>query len=201
MHPNWLTQEPADAWDAVRRWAAHPAVVAVGETGLDRYRDRTPFPLQEEFFARHLELARSEGLPVIIHCRQADADVLRMLRADFDRHGPVRGVVHSFAGPAETAEAALAMGLHLSFSGTLTYKDGEELRRVAASAPADRILVETDSPYLTPVPLRGKQRRNEPAFVVHTAACLALQRGLPPGELAELTTRNARELFRRQKAG
>lgn len=197
LHPNGLTGEPANARDEVRRWVRHASVVAIGETGLDRYRDRTPFAMQEEFFAWHLELARAERLPVVIHCREADADVLRMLRDDFDRHGPIRGVVHSFAGGAELAEGALAMGLHLSFSGTLTYKDADAIRRAAASAPADRILVETDAPYLTPVPLRGKQRRNEPGFVAHTAACLALTRGLPVGELADLTTRNADALFRR----
>jgi TatD DNase family protein len=119
--------------------------------------------------------------------------VLRLLRADFDRHGPVRGVMHSFTGTAATAEACLAMGLYLSFAGMLTYKNAADLRAVAAKVPVERALVETDSPYLAPVPLRGK--RNEPANVVHTAACLAGLLGLTPEALAERTTANARALF------
>jgi TatD DNase family protein len=116
-----------------------------------------------------------------------------MLRAAFDRHGPVRGVMHSFSGDAETARACLALGLHLSFAGMATYKNADALRAVARDVPADRLLVETDSPYLAPVPVRG--RRNEPAFVAHTAARLADVRGVSPAELAEQTTRNARQLF------
>src|SRR5262249_51402640 len=124
---------------------------------------------------------------------EAEADVLRMLRADFERHGPVHGVMHSFTGDAATAEACLAMGLYISFAGMLTYKNAQGLREVAARIPLDRMLVETDSPYLAPVPLRGK--RNEPANVVHTAACLAKLRGVEANVLAEQSTRNARALF------
>jgi TatD DNase family protein len=130
---------------------------------------------------------------VVIHCRDAEADVVRMLRADFDRHGPVRGVMHSFTGDAGTAQACLAMGLHVSFAGMLTYKNAQALRDVAATVPLERLLVETDSPYLAPVPVRGQ--RNEPANVVHTAACLARVKGVEVGVLAEHTTRNARALF------
>jgi TatD DNase family protein len=130
---------------------------------------------------------------VVIHCREAEAGVLRLLRADFERHGPLRGVMHSFTGSTTTAEACLAMGLYLSFAGMLTYKNAADLRAVAAKVPTDRVLVETDSPYLSPVPLRGK--RNEPANVVHTAACLAGLLGLSPEALAERTTANARALF------
>src|SRR5439155_26667940 len=120
---------------------------------------RAPFPLQEEYFARHLDLARRHNLPVVIHCREAEADVVRMLRADFDRHGPVRGVMHSFTGDPATAAACLAMGLYVSFAGMVTYKSAGDLRAVAATVPADRLLVETDCPYLAPAPVRGK--RNE----------------------------------------
>ena len=130
---------------------------------------------------------------MVIHCREAEADVVRMLRADYDKHGPVRAVMHSFTGDAETAQACLAMGLYLSFAGMLTYKNAQNLRDAAKTVPLDHILVETDSPYLAPVPLRGK--RNEPANVVHTAACLAGLKGVTAGELAEQTTRNARTLF------
>src|SRR5207253_8206062 len=175
------------------RLATSPKVVALGETGLDRHWDFTPFPQQEDYFARHLELARKLSLPVVIHCREAEADVVRMLRADFERHGPVRGVMHSFTGDLATAEACLAMGLYISFAGMVTYKNAQNLRDVAASVLLDRLLVETDSPYLAPVPVRG--RRNEPAFVRHTALCLAQVKDVPLETLAEHTTRNARALF------
>lgn len=193
IQPNHVAEAgPAD-FDEVARLAADPLAVAVGETGLDRYWDRAPLALQEESFARHLGLARRLGKPVVIHCRDAGPDVVRVLRAEFDRGGPVRGVMHSFTGDAETARACLGLGLHLSFAGMLTYKTAADLREVARQVPPDRLLVETDSPYLAPVPVRGK--RNEPAFVAHTAACLAGLVGMTPEHLAEQTTRNARELF------
>jgi TatD DNase family protein len=193
IHPNNVLGEKPAAWDEFVALAAGERVVGVGETGLDRQWHDTPFDVQEDYFARHLGLSRRLGKPVVIHCREAEADVLRLLRADFDRHGPVRGVMHSFTGTAATAEACLAMGLYLSFAGMLTYKNAADLRAVAAKVPPERVLVETDSPYLAPVPLRGK--RNEPANVVHTAACLAGLLGLTPEALAERTTANARALF------
>jgi TatD DNase family protein len=193
IQPNHVAEAAADAWDAILQLVEREKVVAIGETGLDRYWDYTPFAKQEDYFARHLELARRRGLAVIIHCREADADMLRMLRDDFDRHGPVRGVMHSFTGDAATAQACLAMGLFISFAGMVTYKNAQALRDVAKGIPASRLLVETDSPYLAPVPVRGK--RNEPAYVAHTAACLAGVRGVEAAAIAEQTTRNARALF------
>jgi TatD DNase family protein len=168
-------------------------VVGVGETGLDRHWDFTPFPLQEDYFARHLALSRQRNLVVVIHCREAEADVLRMLREEFDRHGPIKGVMHSFSGDEALAKDCLAMGLHISFAGMLTYKNAEALRDVAKGISRDRLLVETDCPYLAPVPMRGK--RNEPAFVLHTATCLAGLRGVGLDQIAEQTTLNAEELF------
>jgi TatD DNase family protein len=199
IHPNHAAEAAPADWDAVVALAARPRVVAVGETGLDRHWTYTPFPVQEDYFARHLDLARRRGLAVVVHCREAEADVVRLLRADYDRHGPVRGVLHSFTGGAATAAACLAMGLYLSFAGMLTYKNAQALRDVAQTVPHDRLLVETDSPYLAPVPLRGK--RNEPANVVHTAACLAGVCGLSVERLAEITTRNAEALFGLPPAG
>jgi TatD DNase family protein len=193
IQPNHVAEAAPDDWDEVVRLVTAPRVVGVGETGLDRYWDRTPFAQQEDYFARHLELARKHKLTVVIHCREAEADVVRMLRDDHDRHGPVRGVMHSFTGDADTARACLAMGLHISFAGMLTYKNAQALRAVVATVPLERLLVETDSPYLAPVPLRGK--RNEPANVAHTAACLAGLKGVEPAVLAEHTSRNARALF------
>jgi TatD DNase family protein len=193
IQPNHVAEVRPGDWEAIFELVKHPSCVAVGETGLDRYWDRAPFPLQEDYFARHLELSRRTGKPVVIHCREAEADVVRMLRAEFDAYGPVAGVMHSFTGDAATATACLDMGLYISFAGMVTYKNAEDLRRVAATIPLDRLLVETDSPYLAPMPHRGK--RNEPAYVVHTAACLAGVRGIGPDVIADHTTRNARALF------
>lgn len=193
IHPNHVAQSAPSDWDQVVSLATQPGVVAVGETGLDRHWHDTPFADQEDYFARHLALSRQTGLPVIIHCRKADADIVRMLRADFDAHGPVHGVMHSFSGDHAMAESCLAMGLYISFAGMLTYKNAQDLRDVAARLPVDRLLVETDSPYLAPVPCRGE--RNEPALVKHTALCLAQTLGIDAEELATQTTQNARKLF------
>jgi TatD DNase family protein len=193
IHPNNAAEAGPGDWDEVLRLAGSPRVVGVGETGLDRHWDFTPFPLQEDYFARHLVLSRQRNLPVVIHCREAEADVLRMLREEFDRHGPIKGVMHSFSGHDALAKECLAMGLHLSFAGMLTYKNADALRGVAKGVPRERLLVETDCPYLAPVPVRGK--RNEPAFVVHTATCLAGLRGVSLDQIAEQTTLNAGELF------
>ncbi|MBI2805184.1 MAG: TatD family hydrolase [Planctomycetes bacterium] len=193
IQPNHVAEATPTAWDEVVALANRPEVVALGETGLDRYWDHTPFPQQEDYFARHLELARKLQLAVVIHCREAEADTVRMLRADFEQHGPVRAVMHSFTGDLATAQACVEMGLYISFAGMLTYKNAQALRDVAARMPLERLLVETDCPYLAPVPHRGK--RNEPAHVVHTAGVLAETLGVPLSVIAEHTTRNARALF------
>ena len=164
----------------------------MGETGLDRHWDYSPFDLQEETFDRHLRLAQKRDLPVVIHTRESDEDVLRMLRAAAVR-GPLRGVMHSFTGTAETARECIELGMVISFAGMATFKKSVDLRAVAATVPADRILVETDSPYLSPHPKRG--RRNEPSHLVHTARCLAEVRGQSIEQFAAQTTENARRLF------
>ncbi|MBA4063497.1 MAG: hydrolase TatD [Isosphaera sp.] len=200
IQPNHAAEARPGDWEEVVRLAeTEPRVVAVGETGLDRYWDRAPFALQEELFARHIDLARRLGKPFVIHCREAEADVVKVLRAGFERHGPVRAVMHSFSGDADTARACLGMGLSVSFAGMVTYPTAQNLRDVAKEVPADRLLVETDCPYLAPQPVRG--RRNEPAFVAHTAAALAGVRGVSAGELADQTARNARALFGLPAAG
>ena len=195
IHPNHAAEAGGEDWDMVLGLSEDPRVVALGETGLDRHWDFTPFAKQEDYFARHMALSRKRKLPLIIHVREADEDIVRMLRQDFDRHGSVAGVMHSFTGTAETAEACLEMGLYISFAGMVTFKNAADLRAVAAKVPADRILVETDCPYLAPVPHRGK--RNEPAFVAETARCLADARGVSFEEFAARTTENARRLFDR----
>ena len=197
IQPNYSGEAAEGDWDQIVAMADHPRVVALGETGLDRYWDFTPFNVQQDYFDRHLRLAQQRDLPVIIHCRDAEADLLPMLREAVDR-SPLRGVVHSFSGDAAMAADCLALGLHLSFAGMVTYrqKKFDSLRAAAATVPDDRILIETDSPYLVPHPLRGKQKRNEPANVAHTAKCLAELRGVEPEAFAALTTANARRLFR-----
>jgi len=195
IQPNHVAGSHPGDWDRILELSQLPRVVAIGETGLDRHWDFTPFPQQEEHFARHLELAWRQTRPVVIHCREAEADAVRMLRTHFEATGPIRGVMHSFTGDPATAGACLAMGLHISFAGMVTYKSADDLRKVAAMVPLDRLLVETDSPYLTPVPLRGKVKRNEPGHVIHTGACLATVHGIPPDALACQTSGNARKLF------
>ncbi len=192
IQPNYAAQaEPGD-WDRVVEMASAARVVALGETGLDRHWNYTPFDVQQDYFDRHLRLAQSRGLPFVVHTRESDADVLAMLREARQR-GPLSGVMHSFTGSAETAAECVELGLYISFAGMATFKKSDDLRTVAASVPADRILVETDSPYLSPDPLRG--RRNEPAHVVHTARCLAAARGTSDEEFFAQTTANARRLF------
>ena len=194
IHPNDVAEAAATDWGTIDHLAADDAVVAIGETGLDRHWDRTPFADQQASFGRHLDLAARLGLPVIIHSRDCHCDMVAQL-SELGR--PVRGVVHSFTGTWDEATELLALGLHLSFAGMLTFanKSLDPLRRAAAQVPADRLLVETDSPYLSPVPHRGQA--NEPGRVVYTAAKLAEVRGMTFEELAATTTANAAALFRR----
>lgn len=193
IQPNYCAQAAPDDWDAVLTLSSRPRVVALGETGLDRYWDYTPLDVQQDYFDRHLRLSQQTGLPFIVHTRESDADVLAMLR-EARLRGPLAGVMHSFTGSSETAAQCLELGMYISFAGMVTFKKSDALRAVARTIPADRILIETDSPYLSPHPLRGK--RNEPAHVLHTAECLARERGQTLDEFAALTTANARRLFR-----
>jgi TatD DNase family protein len=192
IHPNDAAVAAPDDWERVRALAARPEVVAIGETGLDRHWDRTPFDLQRESFGRHLDLAAEFDRPVIIHSRECHRDIVDQL-VSLGR--PVRGVLHSFTGTWDEAQELLTLGLHISFAGILTFanKALDPLREAAARLPIDRLLVETDSPYLSPHPYRG--RDNEPARVAVTAARLAELRSLSEQELADSTTCNARRLF------
>lgn len=190
IHPNHSAEAAPGDWDEIVALAHEPKVVALGETGLDRYWDDAPFPVQQDFFDRHLRLSQSTGLPFIVHMRDCGDDVLAMLQ-EARLRGPLSGVMHSFTGDATLAAACLDLGLYISFAGMVTYKKSDDLRAVAKSIPADRILIETDSPYLSPEPFRSK-RPNEPARVVHTAECLATARGVSLAEFAAQTTANAR---------
>lgn len=194
IQPNDVGEAAAGDWDEIVRLAAEPNVVGLGETGLDRYWDATPFELQQDYFDRHLRLSQSTGLPFVIHMRECEADVMKMLREARER-GPLSGVMHSFTGTTEGAAEAITLGLDVSFAGMVTFKKSDELREVAKSVPLDRLLVETDAPYLTPEPVR-KIKRNEPGHVAHTARHLAELRGEDFAVFAKQTTANAKRLFR-----
>ncbi len=193
IQPNHTSEAKAGDWEAIVKLAgSDPRVVAIGETGLDRYWDRAPFPVQEDYFARHIQLARDLRKPFVIHCRDAEADVVKALRGQ-EANGPLRAVMHSFSGDAATARECLDMGLYISFAGMVTYPTAQNLRDIAKDVPLDRLLVETDCPYLAPQPVRGK--RNEPSYVAHTAALLAQVKGVSIAEIEDHTTRNAKTLF------
>ena len=192
IQPNYVAEAEEEDFQTIEELAGHPGVVAIGETGLDRYWDYTPLDQQVEMFRRHMDLARQQGLPFVIHCREAEGDVIAELERE-SAQGPLHAVMHSFSGDAETARRCVELGLHISLAGMLTYKKNDGLRAAAAEVPLERLLVETDAPYLAPVPQRGK--RNEPAWVVHTAECLAEVKGITIEELAEGTTENAIRFF------
>lgn len=202
IQPNSCAEAAPDDWDRVTALVGDRRVVAIGETGLDRHWDFTPFDVQQDYFDRHLRLAQARDLPVVIHCREAQADLMPMLRQAVGR-GPLRGVLHSFSGDRAMAEECLALGLHISFSGAATYTNKKFTATIEAAqfVPLDRLVVETDSPYLTPQPLRGKEKRNEPAYLVHTVRRLAEIRGLPFDALAAATAENARRLFGLDRGG
>ncbi|MFW6027174.1 MAG: TatD family hydrolase [bacterium] len=192
VHPHEAAGEGDVTPERLCELAEHPKVVGIGETGLDYYYEHSPREAQAASFRRHTEAARRSGLPLIVHTRAADEDTAEILREEMDR-GPFTGVMHCFSAGPDLARAAVELGFYISFSGILTFPKAEELRQIAAEVPEDRLLVETDSPYLAPVPKRGKP--NEPAWVVHTAARLAEVRGLPEPDLHRLTTANFFRLF------
>jgi TatD DNase family protein len=192
IQPNYTGEAAEGDWEAVVELVRAPGVVAIGETGLDRYWDHTSFDVQQDYFDRHLRLSQETGLPFIVHLRECEADILAMLR-EARLRGPLAGVMHSYTGTAAGAAESVELGLHVSFAGMVTFKKSAELREMAATVPDDHILIETDAPYLAPHPKRG--RRNEPALVLHTAECLAETRGVSLDDFARQTTRNARRFF------
>ncbi len=199
IHPNHAAEAVEGDWEQIVELASHPRVRALGETGLDRYWDDTPFPLQQDYLDRHLQLSLKTGLPFVLHMRDCQNDVMEMLRAA-SRRGPLHGIMHSYTGDAAGAAECVTLGLHISFAGMVTYKKSDELRAIAAEVPADRLLVETDSPYLSPHPHRSV-RPNEPAMVRYTAECVAAARGISLEELSRITTQNACRLFRMDNVG
>ena len=189
VHPHDASKATPETWTRLRELAAHPKVLAIGEIGLDYHYDFSPRDVQRAVFEQQLALAAGSGKPIVIHTREAWDDTVEILREQW--HGG--GIMHCFTGNETQARQVLDLGFYLSFGGVLTFPKAEEVRQSARIAPADRILVETDCPYLAPVPHRGK--RNEPAFVVDTARRLAEVRGVAPEAIAETTTRNFEQLL------
>ena len=188
-HPHEAADHAAVSAAALGALAAHPRVVGIGETGLDFHYDHSPRDVQERVFRAHIAASQASGLPLIIHAREADDDVARILR----EAAPPPGVLHCFSSGRGLAEAALELGFYISISGIVTFRNADELRGIVRDVPLERLLVETDAPYLAPVPYRG--RRNEPAYVAATAACVAALKGIEADELAAATTENFFKLF------
>jgi len=198
IHPHEAAVEPEADVAKLTALAAHPKVVAFGETGLDFFYEHSPRAEQEKSFRVHIAAARAAALPIIVHTRDADPEMTAILTEE-QKKGAFSGVIHCFSSGPELAETALDLGMYLSFSGIVTFKKADALREVVKATPIERILVETDSPYLAPVPYRGKT--NEPAYVVQTAATVAALKGLSPEELAARTTENFFALFSKAKRG
>jgi TatD DNase family protein len=192
VHPHRAAKEPLEDPDQLLTWAAHPKVIGIGESGLDFYYDNSPRDVQADVFRMHIQAARESGLPLIVHTRDADSDTADLLRAAM-AEGPFTGVIHCYSSSAELGFAAVEMGLYLGIGGILTFKKSEHLRAIVRELPLERLLLETDAPYLAPEPFRGK--RNEPAYVAHVAATLADIKGLPVAEIAAATTDNFFRLF------
>ncbi len=188
-HPHEAADHAELLPEQLTRLADHPKVVGIGETGLDFHYDLSPRDIQERVFRAHIAASRATGLPLIVHAREADAEIARIL----DEERPPPGVLHCFSSGRGLAEAALSLGFYISISGIVTFKNAEDLRAIVRDLPLDRLLIETDSPYLAPVPYRGK--RNEPAYVAATAAAVAVLKDIAPEALATATSANFFRLF------
>jgi len=194
VHPHEAAAEPDADTRRLVDIARHPKVVGIGESGLDYYYEHSPRDRQQASFRSHIAAARETGLPLVVHTRDADDDMAAMLGAEMAK-GRFSGVLHCFSSSRQLAEKAVDLGLYISLSGIVTFKKADELRDTARAVPLDRLLVETDAPYLAPIPMRGK--RNEPAFVAHTAAKVAELRGMDPQAFHRQTGENFFRLFSR----
>jgi TatD DNase family protein len=193
-HPHQAAEEADVTLDEILRISEEPKVVAIGEAGLDYFYDKAPRDVQAQGFRTHIAAARQTGLPLVIHARDADEDVADILRAESGK-GAFPFILHCFSSGPDLARVGVELGGYVSFSGILTFKKSEELRAIAADVPRDRLLVETDAPFLAPLPHRGK--RNEPSYVVNTARVLAEVHGISAEEMAEITTNNFFRLFKK----
>ena len=196
-HPHQAHEEADVSVERLVELSRHPRCIAIGEAGLDYHYDRSPRDVAEAVFRRHIEAARITGLPLVIHSRDADADMARILREETGK-GAFPALLHCFTSSRELAQVGLELGLCISFSGVLTFKNSQELRDIARDVPLDRVLVETDAPFLSPVPHRGK--RNEPAFVAETARVLGGTKGVTASEVGLATTANVLRLFSKMPA-
>jgi TatD DNase family protein len=197
VHPHHAKGEADVALEKLLELSRHPKVIGIGECGLDYFYERSPRAEQQKVFRTHIAAARATGLPLIVHSRDADEDTVALLQ-EGAAQGTLRGLIHCFSTTQYLSDNALKLGFYISLSGILTFPKSETLRAIAKDLPGERILVETDSPYLAPVPHRGK--KCEPAFVAHTAQCLAELRGMTAAALAETTTGNFFRLFDKAKA-
>jgi TatD DNase family protein len=195
VHPHNAAEAPVPEAKSIVEETGYPRVIGIGESGLDYFYDKAPRDVQAESFRMHIRAAQMAQLPLVIHARDADADVARILQEEWDKGGAYPFLLHCFSSGRGLAEAALALGGYVSFSGILTFPKSQEIREIARDIPLERLLVETDSPYLAPAPFRGK--RNEPAYVVNTARVLAEVHGMTADAMAALTTANFRRLFRK----
>jgi TatD DNase family protein len=195
VHPQNVGEGPLPEVAEIVAETEHPRIIGIGESGLDYFYDKAPRAVQQDGFRRHIRAAQQTQLPLVIHARDADADIAGILQEEMSAGGTFPFLLHCFSSGRELAEFAVKMGGYISLSGILTFPKSTELREIAKDTPADRLLVETDSPYLAPVPFRGK--RNEPSYVAHTGRVLAEVRGLTPEALADLTTRNFHVLFKK----
>ena len=193
VHPHHAAEAPVPEPEMLAEMTHHPRVIGVGESGLDYFYDRSPRDIQQQNFRTHIRAARLAGVPLVIHARDADLDIIEILQNETRTGGAFAFLLHCFSSSRRLAEAGVELGGYISFSGILTFPKSNELRDIARDIPEDRLLVETDAPYLAPVPLRGK--RNEPANVAHTARTLAELRGMTAEALGDLTTANFRRLF------
>jgi TatD DNase family protein len=196
-HPHQAAEEPDIPAAEIVRLSAHPRCIGIGEAGLDYHYDKSPRDIQARVFRAHIAAARETQLPLVIHARSADEDMIAILREEMGK-GTFKAILHCFSSGRALAEAGLELGLYVSFSGILTFKNSDELRAIAADVPLERLLVETDAPYLAPVPHRGK--RNEPAFTAFTARVLAEVKGVSEAEIAAATTANFYRLFEKAAA-
>ena len=197
IHPHEADAHVDLGMTALLDAAAHPKVIAIGETGLDYYYDKSDRQVQQDLFRTHITVARETGLPVIVHTRDAEEDTARILTEEMEE-GAFPALIHCFTASAEFGRTMLELGLTISLSGIVTFKNAKDLQDIARQLPEDRILVETDAPFLAPVPHRG--RTCEPSFVADTAAFVAGLRGMTPAELHAVTTRNFHALFRKAAA-
>ncbi|MDC0349350.1 TatD family hydrolase [Alphaproteobacteria bacterium] len=193
VHPHEVGSEGIPSTDALKKYLQHPKAIGIGETGLDYYYEHSDRLQQKESFRNHIHAMKETGLPLIIHSRDAEDDILQILKEENVKKCKNPGVIHCFSGTEKFAQETLDLGFYISLSGILTFKNAESIRETAKFVPLDRLLVETDAPYLAPIPHRGK--RNEPSFVVHTAEKLAEIRNLTTQEVARVTTENFFTLF------